>query len=84
MAALNAAALSGPVDEPLELVAMPPAQSEEFSGIEVGSFLAKKGFEAPLDIRALPRRKAIAARGNPVIAERPKHPTLPSGQGSPV
>ena len=82
VAALNAAALRGPVDEALELVAMPPAQSEEFSGIKVGGFLAKKGFQSPLDIRTLPRRKAIAARGNPVIAERPKHPTLPSGQGS--
>ena len=79
---MNAPALGGPVDEALELVAMPPAQSEEFSGIEVSGFLAKKGFQSPLDIRALPRRKAIAARGNPVIAERPNHPTLPSGQGS--
>lgn len=74
VAALNAPALGGPVDEALEVVAMPPAQSEEFSGIEVSGFLAQKCFQSPLDIRALPRRKAIAARGNPVIAERPKHP----------
>ncbi len=73
MAALNAAALRGPVDESLELVTMAPAQSEEFSSVEIGGFFAEEGFEAPLDIRTLPWRETIATRGNPVIAERPKH-----------
>ena len=54
-------------------VAMAPAELEEFSGIEIGRFIAKKGFETPLDIGATPRREAIAARGNPIIAKRQKH-----------
>ena len=73
MAALDAATLGCPVDESLELVAMTPAELEEFSGVEIGSFPAKKSFEAPPDIRATPRCEAIAARGNPIIAKRLKH-----------
>ena len=81
VAALDATALSGPIDESLELVAMAPAELEEFSGVEIHGFLTKKGFKAPLDIGATPRRKAIAARGNPIITNRPKHLALPLGQG---
>jgi len=81
VAALDAAALRCPVDESLELVAMAPAELEEFSGVEIRGFLTKKSFEAPLDIGAAPRCEAIAACGNPVIAERPKHLTLPSRRG---
>jgi hypothetical protein len=73
VAALDAATLGCPVDESLELVAMTPAELEEFSGVEIGSFPAKKSFEAPLDIGATPRCEAIAARGNPIIAKRLKH-----------
>jgi hypothetical protein len=73
VAALDAATLGCPVDESLELVAMTPAKLEEFSGVEIGGFPAQKGFETPLDIGATPRREAIAARGNPIITNRPKH-----------
>ena len=73
MAALDAAALGCPVDKSLELVAMAPAELEKFSGVEIGGFLTKVGFQTPLYIGATPRCKAIATRGNPVIAERPKH-----------
>ena len=84
VAALDAAAVGSPVDKSLKLIAMLPANAKELSSVEVGGFLAQKRFEAPLDIRALPRGKTIAARGNPVITERLEHPTLPSGQGEPV
>jgi hypothetical protein len=80
VAALDAAALRGPIDESLKLAAMAPTQLEKLFGVEIGSFFAEEGFEAPLDVRALPRREAVAARGNPVIAKRPKHLTLPSGR----
>jgi hypothetical protein len=73
VAALDAATLGCPVDESLELVAMTPAELEEFSGVEIGGFPAKKSFEAPPDIGATPRCEAIAARGNPIIAKRQKH-----------
>jgi hypothetical protein len=71
--ALDAATLGCPVDELLELVAMTPAELEEFSSVEIGGFPAQKSFETPLDIRATPRREAIAARGNPIITNRAKH-----------
>jgi hypothetical protein len=73
VAALDAATLGCPVDESLELVAMTPAKPQEFSGVEIGGFPAQKSFETPLDIGATPRREAIAARGNPIIAKRLKH-----------
>lgn len=73
VAALDAATLGCPVDESLELVAMTPAELEEFSGVEIGGFPAKKSLEAPPDIGATPRCEAIAARGNPIIAKRLKH-----------
>jgi hypothetical protein len=75
------AALGGPIDESLELVAMAPAELEEFSGVELRGFVTKKGFETPLDIRATPRREAIAARGNPVITNRSKHSYTSLGTG---
>ena len=73
VAALDAAALCGPIDEALQLVAIAPAELEEFSGVEIRGFLTKKGFQAPLDIRATPRCEAIAARGDPIITERSNH-----------
>ncbi len=73
VAALDAAALCGPIDESLELVAVAPTELEEFSGVEIRGFLTKKGFQAPLDIGATPRCEAIAARGNPIITERSNH-----------
>jgi hypothetical protein len=81
VAALDAATLGCPVDESLELVAMTPAKLEEFSSVEIGGFPAQKGFEAPLDIGATPRREAIAARGNPIITNRPKHSYTSIGAG---
>jgi hypothetical protein len=81
VAALDAAALRCPVDESLQLIAMPPAELEEFSGVEIGRFLTQKGFETPLNVGAAPGCEAIAARGNPVVAERPEHLKLPSGFG---
>src|SRR6516162_8873188 len=60
---------------------MAPAELEEFSGIEIGRFLAKKSFETPLDIGATPRCEAIAARGNPIITNRPKHSYTSMGGG---
>lgn len=81
MAALDAAALCGPIDESLQLVAMAPAELEEFSGVEVRGFLTQKGFEAPLDIGAAPRCEAIAARGNPIITDRSNHLCTSIGAG---
>ena len=81
MAALDAATLGCPVDESLELVAMTPAKPQEFSGVEIGGFPAQKSFETPLDIGATPRREAIAARGNPIKTNRPKHSYTSIGAG---
>jgi hypothetical protein len=81
VAALDAAALGCPIDESLELVAMAPAELEEFHGVEIRGFLTKKGFETPLNIRATPRCEAIAARGNPVITKRSKHSYTSLGTG---
>jgi hypothetical protein len=73
VAALDAAALCGPIDEALQLVAMPPTELQEFSGVEIRGFLTKKGFQTPLDVGATPRCEAIAARGDPIITERSNH-----------
>jgi predicted acyl esterase len=81
VAALDAATLGCPVDESLELVAMTPAKPQEFSGVEIGGFPAQKSFETPLDIGATPRREAIAARGNPIKTNRPKHAYTSIGAG---
>ena len=67
------AAGGGPVGEGLELVAIFPGEVEEFVDVEIGSFLAKKGFEAPLDVRAVPRVEAVAAGGQPVELEKMEH-----------
>ena len=73
--------MGGPIDESLELIAMAPAELEEFYGVEIRGFLTKKGFETPPDIRATPRCAAISARGNPVITHRSKHSCTSLGTG---
>jgi hypothetical protein len=73
LAALNAAALVGPVEEAFELVAVFPAQLEELGGGHVGGFRAEEGFKAPAEIGAVPGIEAIALGGEPVVAEELPH-----------
>ncbi len=69
----HATALGRPVGETAEIVAIFPDESEEFPGVEMGGFFAEEGFKTPLEIGAVPRMKAIAAGGHPVVAERLPH-----------
>jgi hypothetical protein len=78
-AALDAAALIGPVEEAFELVAILPAQLEELGGGHVGGFGAQEGFKAPAEIGAVPGIEAIALGGEPVVAEKLPHSFVSSG-----
>jgi len=63
---LSTAALGGPVREGFQVVAILPGEVEEFFGVEVGGVWTEKGFEAPLNVRAFPGTKAVAAGGEPI------------------
>jgi hypothetical protein len=71
--ALSAAAGGGPGGEGFQLAAVFPGEMKEFAGVEVASFFAKEGFKAPLDVRAFPGLKAIAAGSEPVELEKIPH-----------
>jgi hypothetical protein len=66
---LSLAAGGGPFREGFETVAIFPTEFEEFARVEIGGFFAEEGFEAPLEVRALPRTKAVAARSEPIELE---------------
>jgi len=70
---LDAAAGGGPVGKGFEPIAVFPGQTEEGGGVEIGGFFTQKGFKAPLDVRAIPRMKAVAARTEPVELEQVEH-----------
>ena len=72
-AALESAALSSPINEPLHLVAIFPHQMEELGGIESGGFGSEKGLEPPAEIRAIPGIQAITASYDPVVIEHLPH-----------
>ena len=72
-AALDLAAFGGPVEEAFHLVAIFPAEFEEFGGGHIGGFGAEEGFEAPAKIGAVPGIEAIALGGEPVVAEKLPH-----------
>jgi hypothetical protein len=78
-AALDLTAFGGPVEEALELVAVFPAQFEEFGGGQVGGFGAEEGFKAPAEIGAVPGIEAIALGGEPVVAEELPHSVCMKG-----
>jgi len=69
----QATALGSPVNEAGESSAIFPGEVKELFGVEMGGFLAKEGFKAPLEIGTVPRPEAIAPGGNPVVAERLPH-----------
>ena len=73
LAALDLAALVGPVEETFQLTAVFPAQTKEPGGRHVGSFGAQEGFKAPSEIWAVPGVEAIALGGEPVVAEKLPH-----------
>src|SRR6201999_4141234 len=75
-AALDLAAFGGPVEEAFHLVAIFPAEFEEFGGGHIGGFGAEEGFEAPAKIGAVPGIEAIALGGEPVVAEKLPHSVL--------
>ena len=70
---LGLAASGGPVGEGDEAIAVLPGEAEEFASVEVGSFLAEEGFEAPLNEGAVPGMKAVAAGGEPIELEEMEH-----------
>jgi len=43
-----------------------PGKLEEFRGVEIGGFFAEECFEAPLDVGASPRLKAVPTGGEPI------------------
>ena len=72
-AALESTALSGPIDEPLHLIAVFPHQMEKLRGIEGSGFWSEKGLEPPAEVRAIPGIQAITASYDPVITEHLPH-----------
>ena len=73
------AAFGGPVEEAFHLVAVFPAEFEEFGGGHVSGFGAEVGFKAPAEIGAVPGIEAIALGGEPVVAEKLPHSFVSSG-----
>jgi hypothetical protein len=49
-----------PIGEGFQVLAIFPGELQKPYGIEIGSFIAEKGFKAPLDVRAFPGLKTIA------------------------
>src|SRR6267154_282908 len=72
-AALESAALSGPINEPLHLVAIFPHQMEELGCIKRSGFGSEKGLEPPAEVRASPGIQAITASYDPVVSEHLPH-----------
>lgn len=70
---LGVAAGGRPIGEGFELVAVFPGEVEELVHVEIGGFFTEKGFEAPLDVGAVPGVEAVAARGKPVELENMEH-----------
>jgi len=70
---LNAAALRGPVNKILHLVAILPEDFQKLRGVGAFRFLAQKGFKAPAEIGTVPRMQAIAAGCNPIISKSVQH-----------
>src|SRR6266403_4443566 len=77
-AALEPAALSGPINEALHLIAVFPHQMEEFGRIESGGFGSEKCLEPPAEVGASPRIQAITASDNPVVTQHLTHRVLTS------
>lgn len=73
MAALDAAALGGPVYEMLHLLAVFPEEMKKLAGRQVRRFFSQKGLEAPTQVGTFPRLQAIALGRGPVVAQRFKH-----------
>ena len=81
---LSLAAGGGPVREGFQSVAIFPAELEKFASVEVGGFLAEEGFKAPLDVRALPRTKTVAAGSEPIELEHVPQATQVYGISFPL
>jgi hypothetical protein len=70
---LGTAAGGDPVEEALHAGAFAPHQGEEFAGVEIGGFVAEKGFHAPLDVGGGPGAEAVAFGDDAVVAEGVQH-----------
>lgn len=73
MAALDAAALVGPVDETLHVLAVFPGEMKKFAWSHVRRFFSEECFKPPAYVRTLPGFQAIAAGRVPVVVQGPKH-----------
>jgi hypothetical protein len=73
MEALRTAAGGSPVGEGFQAMAVLPGKLEEFPGVKVGGFRAKKSFEAPLDVWTFPGLQAVARGREPVKLEQVPH-----------
>jgi len=79
-AAAEIAALGGPVCKVLQAMAVLPAYLKELEGVEMVRLPTEEGFEAPLEIRALPRAQTEATRGNPVELKKVPHKLACTGR----
>lgn len=75
--ALRAAAVSGPIHEISQAVAVFPGETKEFSCREIVRFVAEERFKAPAKIGAVPGLEAVAACDDPVVAKGAKHLAQP-------
>jgi hypothetical protein len=71
--ALSAAAGGDPFKETLHAGAFAPHKAEEFMGVEIGGFVAEKGFHAPLNVGRSPGTEAVAFGDDPVVAKGVQH-----------
>ena len=73
VAALDAAAFGGPVDETLHVLAVLPCEMKKLARRQVRRFFSEKRLKAPAYVRTLPGLQAITAGRGPVVAQRSKH-----------
>lgn len=72
-ARLGFAALGNPCEKTPQACPFAPHQRKEFARVEFRSFLAKKSFQAPSNVRRCPGTQPVPFGGDPVIVQRVPH-----------
>jgi hypothetical protein len=73
---LGVATFGCPVGKRRQAVAIFPGELKELRGVQIGGFGADEGLKPPLDVRAVPGMKTVAAGGEPVELEEMPHRTF--------
>ena len=68
-ARLYAAPFRGPIHKVLHLMPVLPKDFHELRSAEIFGVLPKERFQAPAQVRAIPRMHSVTARHNPVVRQ---------------